>query len=164
MGKTAAEVVDPDLFDQGRQEQRNDHCRYIPLLEGAERKANGQNEKEHAPPRQIFPALGVVNQQGAAAAQIKEKNMQPLKIMKGWGGKMMEKSAGQGCGHHNQEHTLKFPTHYYTATAWPLSLNCPRRWRRACSRFAWRKVKPDCCNLSVATRHPPSNTSEAIWP
>ena len=56
--------------------------------------------------------LGEIEEQGAAAAQVKKKDMEAFKIVRRRRDDMVHETAGQGGSHHDQEDTLEFPAHF----------------------------------------------------
>ena len=99
----------------------------------------------------VRPAFGEVDEQGAAAAQVEEKDVQPLKVIQGGRKQVVEKTAGQGRGHHDQQQGFQFPAHEADSPVGFPGSGLPRRCRRvlvqvgmaeACSRIAaacrWR--------------------------
>ena len=143
--------------------QRDDHGRQIPLEEGADCKGNGQGEEKPASPGKGGLPLGEIDQQGAAAAEVEKKDVEPLEIEGGRRHQMMEKATDQGRGHHDKQHGLHFPAHRR------VSPRVVRFFRAACARpvssDAWRKVYPDRSQLFGGR---PGNRRviprTAIWP
>jgi hypothetical protein len=104
-------MVDTHVLDQLGQRQRDEHGRRVPLEKGGNGKGHGQGEEGHPAPGQRGLALGEVDEQGAAAAQVEEKDVQPLEVDHGRRYQVVEKAAGQRRGHHDQQHGLHFPAH-----------------------------------------------------
>jgi hypothetical protein len=93
-------MVNPDSFDNDRQHQGDYQRGLIPAHKGTNGKGNGEQQKGKCPFAQSWRVLGEIDEQGAAAAQIKEKNVQPFKIYHLRCNKMMKKTTGYSRGHH----------------------------------------------------------------
>jgi hypothetical protein len=69
----------------------------------ADGKKKRKNEEQHASPAQSRLIFGKINEHGAAAAEVKEEDMQSLEIENFRVYEMMEKSKGQGRCHNDPE-------------------------------------------------------------
>ena len=94
--------------------QGNDQRGTVPAHKGTEGKAERKEQEGQPFGTQPPGVFSEIDQQGAAAAQVEEKNVQPFKIHPFRCDKMMEKATGHGDGHYDPEGNLEVLVHFFT--------------------------------------------------
>lgn len=79
-GRIPRKTTDAHQLHDGGQDKADQQRRQVALIKGQQGVPNGKHQEAYAGRARIAAAFGVIDNNGAAAAQVKEEDMEALKV------------------------------------------------------------------------------------